>query len=157
MQSSIRYSLKEISFMQEALVEASKAFERSSVPVGAVVVSGNTIISGAGNEICKSHDPTAHAEILAIRRAASKLGTQFLCECDIYVTLEPCTMCAQAISLARLRRLYFGAYDKKYGAVIHGCRIFEKALHKPEIIGGVSETQCSEILELFFEQRREVR
>lgn len=142
-------------FMFAALNEALKAFRRSSVPVGAVIVQRNLIISQAGNEVLKDHDPTAHAEILAIRRASQKLGTQFLCDCDMYVTLEPCAMCAQAISLARLRRLYFGAYDEKFGAVVQGCRVFEKSTHTPEIIGGVLESQCCAILKDFFKDKRQ--
>ena len=97
---------------------------------------------------------TAHAEILAIRRACTYLKTHMLTECDLYVTLEPCAMCAQAISLARIRRLYFGAYDVKYGAIVHNARVFSHSLHKPEYIGGVLETQCAKILQQFFQKRR---
>lgn len=141
-------------FMQEALREAKEAYERDSVPVGAVIIRNNQIISKAGNEVIKRHDPTAHAEILAIRHAASLIKSEFLDDCEIYVTLEPCAMCAQAISLARIKRLYFGAYDQKYGAVIHGSRIFEHAIHKTEVISGVFESQCSEILQDFFKTKR---
>ncbi len=140
--------------MQVAVNEAIKAGERDSVPVGAVIVFENKIIASAGNEVLKNHDATAHAEILAIRGACNVLQTTVLNECDMYVTLEPCAMCAQAISLARIRRLYFGAYDEKYGGVMHGAHVFRYALHKPEIIGGVSETQCADILKDFFEQKR---
>ncbi len=141
-------------FMQIAVNEALEAAARDSVPVGAVIIFKNKIIASAGNEVLKNHDPTAHAEILAIRRACNFLGTTVLDECDLYVTLEPCAMCAQAISLARIRRLYFGAYDEKYGGVTHGAQVFRYALHKPEIIGGVSEKQCADILKNFFEQKR---
>lgn len=141
-------------FMFAAIWEAVKAFKRFSVPVGAVIVQKDIIISKAGNEVLKNKDPTAHAEILAIRRASSKLGTQFLCDCDMYVTLEPCAMCAQAISLARIRRLYFGAYDHKCGAVTHGAHIFKYSNHKPEVLGGILESQCSKILQRFFENKR---
>lgn len=141
-------------FMKIAEEEAIKASERDSVPVGAIIVKRGEIISRAGNEVRKDADPTAHAEILAIRRACFSLKTEFLDDCDIYVTLEPCAMCAQAISLARIRRLYFGAYDQKCGAVTHGCRIFEHSLHKPEIVGGVFEIQCKRILINFFKTKR---
>lgn len=140
--------------MQIAVNEALKAAKRNSVPVGAVVICKNKIIASAGNEVLKNNDPTAHAEILAIRRACDFLKTTVLDDCDLYVTLEPCAMCAQAISLARIRRLYFGAYDEKYGGVTHGTQVFRYSLHKPEVIGGVSETQCAEILKSFFEDKR---
>lgn len=138
--------------MLASITEAKKAAKRNSVPIGAVVVRGGEIISSAGNEVRELNDPTAHAEVLAIRRASKYLGTEFLTECDIYVTLEPCAMCAQAISLARIRRLYFGAYDEKYGAVEHNARIFNYALHKPEIIGGIMENECSNLLKDFFKK-----
>ena len=141
-------------FMQEALREAKEAYKRDSVPVGAVIIKNRKIISKAGNEVIKNHDPTAHAEILAIRRAATIIKNEFLEDCELYVTLEPCAMCAQAISLARIKRLYFGAYDQKYGAVIHGSRVFEHAIHKPEVISGVFESQCREILQDFFKTKR---
>ncbi len=141
-------------FMQEALREAKEAYKRDSVPVGAVIIKNREIISKAGNEVIKNHDPTAHAEILAIRRAAAIIKNEFLEDCELYVTLEPCAMCAQAISLARIKRLYFGAYDQKYGAVIHGSRVFEHAIHKPEVISGVFESQCREILQDFFKTKR---
>ncbi len=143
-----------LSAMEHALVEAQAAAERNSVPVGAVITLGDTIIARAGNEVWKNNDPTAHAEILAIRRACTYLKTHMLTECDLYVTLEPCAMCAQAISLARIRRLYFGAYDVKYGAIVHNARVFSHSLHKPEYIGGVLETQCAKILQQFFQKRR---
>lgn len=155
LQTTPESSLKTPSFMQEALKEAMKASERFEVPVGAIIVHKNSIISRSSNEVFQKHDPTAHAEILAIQKASLKLCTEFLCECDMYVTLEPCAMCAQAISLARVRRLYFGAYDKKYGAIVHGCRVFEKAVHKTEMIGGICEAECGKILEIFFKKKRE--
>lgn len=137
-------------FMQLALSEAKSAGERMSVPVGAVIVLNGEVIAMAGNEVRKNNDPTAHAEVLTIRQAAARLQTAYLTDCDIYTTLEPCAMCAQAISLARIRRLYFGAYDAKYGAVEHNARVFAYALHKPEIIGGIMETECSILLKEFF-------
>jgi tRNA(Arg) A34 adenosine deaminase TadA len=140
--------------MRSAIEEAKRAGLRGSVPVGAVIVMNDTVISSAGNEVMKNSDPTAHAEILAIRRACSILKSRFLNECDLYVTLEPCAMCAQAVSLTRMRRLYFGAYDLKYGAVEFSPRIFDRALHKPEIVGGVFETQCEEMLQNFFRRKR---
>ncbi|MDR0555876.1 MAG: nucleoside deaminase [Holosporaceae bacterium] len=140
--------------MELAMEEALKAERRGSVPVGAVVVNRDQVVSMAGNEVMRIHDPTAHAEILAIRRACLALKSPLLDGFDIYVTLEPCTMCAQAISLARIRRLYFGAYETKYGAVEHGPRIFNFAIHKTEVIGGIRETQCGQILHDFFDRKR---
>lgn len=140
--------------MQLAIKEAEIAADRGSVPVGAVIVYNNEVISSAGNEVLMNCDPTAHAEILAIRRASRALNSVILNECDIYVTLEPCAMCAQAISLARLRRLYFGAYDEKYGGVIHGARVLDHSLHKTEVICGIWETQCAQILKKFFCSKR---
>lgn len=137
-----------------ALREAKRACLRGSVPVGAVIVHDDSVVSKASNEVLQSSDPTAHAEILAIRQASFKLKAASLSDCDIYVTLEPCAMCAEAISLARIRRLYFGAYNPKYGAVVHGCRVFNYSLHKPRVIGGVFESQCREILCSFFERKR---
>ena len=141
-------------FMNIAIEEARQAEKRNEVPVGAIIVSNNVIISKAGNEVLASNDPTAHAEILAIRRACTWLQSHLLENCDIYVTLEPCAMCAQAISLARINRLFFGAYDSKFGAVTHGARIFEHSIHKTEIISGVFESHCSIILKDFFKKRR---
>ena len=141
-------------FMLCALGEAVSANQAGSIPVGAVVVRNREILSSAGNEVIRRCDPTAHAEILAIRAACLAIDSFLLDECDIYVTLEPCPMCAQAISLARIRRLYFGAYSPKYGGVDHGCKIFDHALHKTEVIGGVLETQCAEILQNFFKENK---
>lgn len=134
--------------MKLAIVEAQKAAARGSVPIGALVVRDRLLISSAGNEVVKNYDPTAHAEILAIRRACSSLKSYIINDCDIYVTLEPCPMCAKAISLARIRRLYFGAYDAECGAA------FNVLLPKTEIIGGVLEIQCVKILQNFFSKRR---
>ncbi len=145
-------------FMEAAIVEAQGAFERGEVPVGCVVVDGASgeILAHASNRTEGDDDPTAHAELLAIREAAAKAGSSRLSGCDLYVTLEPCPMCAQAISAARIRRLYFGAYDSKSGGVDHGPRIFEHASahHKPEIYGGINEGVCGELLKAFFRQRR---
>ncbi len=143
-----------IDFMHLALVEARKAFERDSVPIGAVIVQGDAVISSAGNEVMKQKDPIAHAEILAIRRACEVLDIRILDQCDIYVTLEPCAMCAQAISLARIKNLYFGAYSPKYGAVVSGAQIFQYSLHKPEFVGGVLESESEKMLKNFFKNKR---
>lgn len=145
--------------MQCAIQEAEKAGSQDEVPVGAVIVDSlsGEIIATAHNEMDHGHDPTAHAEMLAIRRAVAVKGEGRLRNCDIYVTLEPCPMCAQAISFARLRRLYFGAYDPKGGGVDHGAKIFNASSchHVPEIIGGIEEEKCARLLVEFFEKKRE--
>lgn len=146
----------EDSFMRQALAEAAAAARRGEVPVGAVLVDGGGVVARAGNRCEQDNDPTAHAEILVIRRAAAARGSPRLVGCDLYVTLEPCAMCAAAISLARIRRLYFAAYDAKGGGVDHGARIFEQATchHRPDVIGGLDETAASVMLKEFFSQRR---
>lgn len=144
--------------MQLALEEAEAAAALSEVPVGAVVVDGRTrdILARARNRVEADGDPTAHAEILAIREAAAKQGEKRLTDCDLYVTLEPCAMCAAAISFARLRRLYFGAYDPKGGGVEHGARVFDHPTchHRPEVIGGIEERACGALLRAFFADKR---
>ena len=144
--------------MDLAIAEAEAARDRGEVPVGAVVVDGRTgaVLARAGNAVEAQHDPTAHAEMLAIRAAAAQRGAARLVDCDIYVTLEPCAMCAQAISFARLRRLYFGAADPKGGGVEHGARIFQQPTchHRPEVIGGIQESRAAPLLREFFEARR---
>ncbi len=144
--------------MQIALDEARKASLLDEVPVGAVIVHGETgeIISATHNEMVRNANPTAHAEMLAIQRACQILGKSRLVDYDIYVTLEPCPMCAQAISFARFRRLHFGAYDPKAGGVEHGPRIFHSSscFHQPEVIGGIEEVPCGEILKEFFQSKR---
>ncbi|MFY9684337.1 MAG: nucleoside deaminase [Pseudolabrys sp.] len=144
------------SFMQIALEEARAAGARGEVPVGCVIVRDNKVIARAGNRTLADRDPTAHAELIAIRAAAAELGSERLTDCDLYVTLEPCTMCAAAISFARIRRLYFGAADPKGGAVEHGVRFFAAATchHRPEIYGGISESECASLLKDFFQARR---
>ncbi len=144
--------------MSLALVQARAAAESGEVPVGAVLVDG---ISGASlaqdhNRVEALRDPTAHAEVLVISAAARRLGLKRLAEADLYVTLEPCAMCAAAISFAHLRRLYYGAYDPKGGGVDHGPRIFEQATihHRPEVIGGLDEARCAAVLKKFFAARR---
>ena len=139
-----------------AFDEARAAFARGEVPVGAVLVCGRRVIAAAGNRTLADHDPTAHAEMLAIRAACTALGSQRLPDCDLYVTLEPCAMCAAAISFARIRRIYFAAPDPKGGAVEHGPRFFGQATchHRPEVYGGLRETEAAALLRAFFELRR---
>ena len=145
------------SAMQLALAEAEAAAGKGEVPVGAVLVDGSgNVLAAAGNRVEADRDPTAHAEMLVLRSGASRLGTARLTECDLYVTLEPCAMCTAAIGLARLRRLYFGAYDPKGGAVEHGPRLFgQPTMHyRPEIYGGMEERRAAELLRSFFQTRR---
>lgn len=147
-----------MSFMERALVEAEAAAGRGEVPVGCVIVEAKTgaVLAASGNRTEELKDPTAHAEMLALRAAAAQVGAARLVGSDLYVTLEPCPMCAQAASLARIARLYFGAYDPKGGGVEHGPRIFAQTTchHRPEVYGGIAETRCSELLQDFFAQRR---
>jgi tRNA(adenine34) deaminase len=142
--------------MSAAFEEARAAAARGEVPVGAAIVHDGVIIARAGNRTLANNDPTAHAEILAIRAAASALGSQRLADCDLYVTLEPCAMCAGAISFARLRRLYYGASDPKGGAVEHGPRFFAQATchHAPDVYGGIRESEAARLLRQFFAGRR---
>ncbi|MFW2544388.1 nucleoside deaminase [Primorskyibacter sp. 2E107] len=145
------------SHMDRALAQARAAATRGEVPVGAVVVSsGGTVIAEAGNRTRELNDPTAHAEILAIRTACDTLGQERLPDHDLYVTLEPCPMCAAAISFARIRRLYYGAADPKSGGVSTGARVFShpQCHHAPEIYDGLSETEAATLLRDFFEARR---
>jgi tRNA(adenine34) deaminase len=143
--------------MDLALEEAEAARDRGEVPIGAVIVSmSGEVLARAGNRTVSSSDPTAHAELLAIREACAKLGSERLDSCDLYVTLEPCAMCAAAISFARIRRLYFGASDPKGGAVEHGPRFFAQTTchHKPEVVGGIGETKAASLLKMFFANKR---
>ncbi len=142
--------------MPSAIALAEEAARHNEVPVGAVVVHEGNIIGRAHNLTETQNDPTAHAEILAIREACVALGTPRLTGCDLYVTLEPCPMCAAAISFSRIRRLYFGAYDPKTGGVEQGARIFSQPTchHVPEIYGGIAESECSALLKKFFADRR---
>jgi tRNA(Arg) A34 adenosine deaminase TadA len=143
--------------MDRALAQASLAAERGEVPIGAVVVGPDgAVLAEAGNRTEADCDPTAHAELLAIRAAAARLGAPRLVDCDLYVTLEPCPMCAQAISFARIRRLYYGASDPKGGGVEHGARIFNQPTchHRPEVYAGISEQKAGELLRRFFKERR---
>jgi len=143
--------------MDLALVEAERARDLGEVPIGAVVVSADGVVLGrAGNRTLAMRDPTAHAELLAIRAACERLKSERLIGCDLYVTLEPCAMCTAAISFARIRRLHFGAADLKGGAVEHGPRFFSQATchHAPEVLGGVGETKAAALLKQFFASRR---
>jgi len=142
--------------MQTALNEARSAAERGEVPVGAVLVRGSTIIARDGNRTRELSDPTAHAEMQVLRAGAATLGAERLLSCDLYVTLEPCAMCATAISFARIRRLYYGAPDPKGGAVESGPRFYSQPTchHAPEVYGGIAERQAADILRTFFRDRR---
>lgn len=143
--------------MDLALEEAEVARDLGEVPIGAVVVSADgDVLARAGNRTLAMRDPTAHAELLAVREACARLGSERLVDCDFYVTLEPCAMCAAAISFARIRRLYFGAPDPKGGAVEHGPRFFQQPTchHAPEVIGGIGEAKAAALLKAFFAARR---
>ena len=143
-------------FMAIALEEARAAGGRGEVPVGAAVVCSGEVLARAGNRTLADRDPTAHAELLAIRDAARALGTERLTDCDLYVTLEPCAMCAAAMSFARIRRLYYGAADPKGGAVDNGVRFFAAPTchHRPEVYGGIGESEAGVLLREFFAARR---
>jgi tRNA(adenine34) deaminase len=143
--------------MERALALARAAAQAGEVPVGAVIVGPDgRVLAEAANRTEAERDPTAHAELLAIRAAARKLGAPRLVDCDLYVTLEPCPMCAQAIAFARLRRLYYGAADPKGGGVESGPRLFAQPTchHRPEIYGGIAEREAGELLRAFFQERR---
>jgi tRNA(adenine34) deaminase len=143
--------------MAIALAEAESAAARGEVPVGAAVIGPDgAVLARAGNQVEACHDASAHAELLALRAAAAARGDPRLPDCDLYVTLEPCPMCAQAISFFRVRRLIFGAYDPKGGGVEHGARIFDASSchHRPEIIGGVRQSDSAALLRAFFARRR---
>ena len=144
------------SFMQFALEEARAAAARGEVPVGCVIVRDGAVIARAGNRTLADKDPTAHAELLAIRRSAAALGTERLTDCDLYVRLEPCAMCAAAMAFARIRRLYFGASDPKGGAVENGVQFFAQPAchHRPEVYDGINESDAAALLKEFFQARR---
>jgi tRNA(adenine34) deaminase len=151
-----RVLMTESPFMPAAIAQAKDAAAVGEVPVGCVILRAGTIIARARNRTLADHDPTAHAEMLAIRAAAAALGSERLIDCDLYVTLEPCTMCAAAISFARIRRLYYGAVDPKGGAVESGARFFSAPTchHRPEVYGGIAEAEAGELLKEFFKARR---
>jgi tRNA(Arg) A34 adenosine deaminase TadA len=142
--------------MRRALDLAAEAAERGEVPVGAVVTRGEDIVSETRNAMRSSLDPTAHAEMEAIRAAATALGTSRLDDCTLWVTLEPCAMCAAAVSVARMKALRFGAEDPKGGAVVHGARIFSQPTchHRPDVLGGIGDSESAELLRSFFAERR---
>ena len=142
--------------MRRALELAAEASSNGEVPVGAVVTLGEEIIAESRNAMRGSSDPTAHAEMEAIRKAAAKLGTSRLDECTLWVTLEPCAMCAAAVSMARIKELRFAAEDPKGGGVVHGPRIFSQPTchHRPDVLGGIGEAESAELLRRFFEERR---
>jgi len=144
------------SFMDQALAEARAAQAAGEVPVGCVIVRDGTVVASAGNRTITDRDPTAHAEMLAIRAAARTLGSERLTDCDLYVTLEPCAMCATAMSFARIRRLYYGAADPKGGAVDNGVRFFGQPTchHRPEVYSAVGEEASAALLREFFKARR---
>ncbi|MCC6948007.1 MAG: nucleoside deaminase [Bradyrhizobiaceae bacterium] len=148
--------MTEPNFMEIALAEAEAAGKRGEVPVGCAIARDGAVLARAGNRTLADRDPTAHAELLAIRAAAAALGSERLTDCDLYVTLEPCSMCAAAISFARIRRLYYGAADPKGGAVESGVRFFAQPTchHRPEIYSGIGEARASAILKEFFAARR---
>ncbi len=143
--------------MELALAEARAAADRGEVPVGAVIVSpGGQVVATAGNRTRELNDPTAHAEIVAMRAACAAIGSERLLDHDLYVTLEPCAMCAGALAATRIRRIYYGAADPKSGGVDHGARVFShpQAHHKPEVYDGISARDCEALLKTFFEDRR---
>jgi tRNA(adenine34) deaminase len=144
------------SFMDMALEEARAAGLRGEVPVGCVIVRHGSVLVRDGNGTLAQRDPTAHAEIVAIREAATLLGSERLDDCDLYVTLEPCAMCAGAVAFARIRRLYYGAADPKGGAVDNGVKFFSSPTchHRPEVYGGMAEAEASALLKEFFRERR---
>jgi len=150
--------MKSPGYMEIALEEARAAAARGEVPVGAVLVDGTTgdVLARDGNRTEADSDPTAHAELLAIRAAAKALGAARLAGCDLYVTLEPCAMCAAAVSFARIRRLYYGAEDPKGGGVAHGARIFAQPTchHRPEVYSGIADRESAALLRAFFRDRR---
>jgi len=142
--------------MDLTLKAAEKAGKSGEVPIGCVIVRDGEVVAATGNRTLTDRDPTAHAEVLAIREASRKLGSERLTDCDLYVTLEPCTMCAGAISFARIRRLYYGAADPKGGAIDSGVRFFASPTchHAPEVYSGVGESASATLLQEFFRERR---
>ncbi len=143
-------------WMEKAFCGARRAAERGEVPIGCVIIAGGEMLAAAGNRVLELKDPTAHAELLAIRAACEKTGNERLSDCDLYVTLEPCPMCAQAISFARIRRVYYAAPDPKGGGVDHGPRIYAQPTchHRPDVYGGLGEEQSTQLLRDFFAERR---
>jgi len=153
---TISMTIPATSFMDLALAEARAAAMAGEVPVGCVIVREGEVVAQAGNRTLAERDPTAHCEMVAIRHAAAAIGSERLADCDLYVTLEPCAMCAAAISFARIRRLYYGAADPKGGAVENGVRFFAAPTchHRPEVYGGVGEAEAATLLKDFFRALR---
>ena len=156
MAASKTQTLMAQSYMDLALAEARAAAAAGEVPVGCVVVRDGEVVARGRNRTLTDRDPTAHAEMLALRAAAAAIGSERLVDCDVYVTLEPCTMCAGALSFARVRRLYYGAADPKGGAVESGVRFFAAATchHRPDVYGGIGEQEAAALLRRFFAERR---
>jgi tRNA(adenine34) deaminase len=154
--SSPAMTMTMATFMEMALDEARAGGEAGEVPVGCVIVHDGAVVARAGNRTLTDADPTAHAELVALRAAARLLGSERLTACDLYVTLEPCAMCAGAVSFARIRRLYYGAADPKGGAVDNGVKFFSSPTchHRPEVYGGLAEAEASALLKEFFRERR---
>jgi tRNA(adenine34) deaminase len=154
--TATRENASTTTFMDMALEDARLAGGRGEVPVGCVIVRDGAVVTRAGNRTLADRDPTAHAEIVAVRAAAAALGSERLTDCDLYVTLEPCAMCAAAIAFARIRRLYYGAADPKGGAADNGVKFFASHTchHRPQVYGGIAEAQASALLKNFFQQRR---
>lgn len=150
------FDLYQSIFMDEALTQAEIGYNNDEVPVGSVIVHNNHVISSNYNKMTVGCNPTAHAEILCIQEAATILRTTNLCDCDMYVTLEPCAMCAQAIAFSKIKRLYFGAYNRKFGAIENGVRLFYSTTcnHRPEIYGGIGEQKSMRLMKLFFTKKR---
>ncbi len=143
-----------ISFMALAIQQAKNALQHDEVPVGAIVTHKGNVIASAHNLVTTVHDPTAHAEMLAIKLAASHLKSRYLSDCEMYVTLEPCAMCAAALAHARISKLYFGAYDPKGGGICHGARVLDTAIHPVDWVGGIDEIVCGKLLTDFFKTKR---
>ena len=152
----LRRTMTDEEYMQKAIAEAKAAAKEGEVPIGVIVVAQGRILARAHNLTETLHDVTAHAEMQAITAAANALGGKYLTGCTLYVTVEPCAMCAAAVSFARIENLYFGAYDKKNGAVVNGTKFYENEIchHKPTVIGGVYEEKCAEMLKKFFKSKR---
>lgn len=146
-------------YMKRALQEAKSAAARGEVPIGTVIVYQDEILSAQSNRVIELKDPTAHAELLAIRETCQKIGYERLLECDLYVTLEPCAMCATAISFARIRTLYYGTDDPKGGGVEHGAKVYSHATchHRPQVMTGLLQEECSTLLKNFFQELRQAK
>lgn len=152
-------SMIQNTYMKRALQEAKSAASRGEVPIGAIIVCKDEILSAQSNRVIELKDPTAHAELLAIRETCQKIGYERLLECDLYVTLEPCAMCATAISFARIQTLYYGTPDPKGGGVTHGAKVYTHATchHRPQVVTGLLQEDCSDLLKSFFQELRQAK